>query len=80
MHRYNPRSEVYHLCIYTDKEVVFIHNSDFTPLPPPFFEAYFEYMKSLKFLLSGRDVMVHLIRLQFFGDIAWKPLWVILCF
>ena len=47
--KYNPRSEVYHLCIYTDKEVVFIHNSDFTPLPPPFFEAYLKYMKSLKF-------------------------------
>ena len=26
--KYNPRSEVYYLCIYTDKEVVFLHNSD----------------------------------------------------
>ena len=31
--KYNPRSEVYHLCIYTDKEVVFLHNSDL--IPPP---------------------------------------------
>ena len=33
--KYNPRSEVYHLCIYTDKEVVFLHNSDLIPLPQP---------------------------------------------
>ena len=36
--KYNPRSEVYHLCIYTDKEVVFLHNYDYYPPPlPPFF-------------------------------------------
>ena len=36
--KYNPRSEVYHLCIYTDKEVVFLHNSDLiSPHTPPFF-------------------------------------------
>ena len=35
--KYNPRSEVYHLCIYTDKEVVFLHNSDLISPPSPFF-------------------------------------------
>ena len=37
--KYNPRSEVYHLCIYTDKEVVFLHNPDFITLLPQFFIA-----------------------------------------
>ena len=32
------RSEVYNHSM-TEYEVVFIHNSDFTPLPPPNFEA-----------------------------------------
>ena len=34
--KYNPRSEVDHLRIYTDKEVVLLYNFDFTPthLPP----------------------------------------------
>ena len=45
--KYNPRSEVYHLCIYTDKEVVFLHNSDLnTPLPPlPNFFRFANYKK-----------------------------------
>ena len=29
--KYNPRSEVDHLRIYTDKEVVLLHNFDFPP-------------------------------------------------
>ena len=35
--KYNQRSEVYHLCIYTDKEVVFLHNSDLIPPHKTFF-------------------------------------------
>ena len=31
--KYNPRSEVDHLRIYTDKEVVLLYNFDF--IPPP---------------------------------------------
>ena len=33
--KYNPRSEVDHLRIYTDKEVVLLHNSDLIPPPTP---------------------------------------------
>ena len=33
--KYNPRSEVDHLRIYTDKEVVLLYNFDFTPSPLP---------------------------------------------
>ena len=36
--KYNPRSEVDHLSIYTDKEVVFLHNFDF--IPPLIFPKY----------------------------------------
>ena len=36
MLRYIPRSEVDHLSIYTDKEVVLLYNFDLTPYPPPF--------------------------------------------
>ena len=41
--KYNPRSEVDHLRIYTDKEVVLLYNFDFiSPPPPPFFsEVHF---------------------------------------
>ena len=35
--KYNPRSEVDHLRIYTDKEVVLLYNFDFMSPPPPFF-------------------------------------------
>ena len=35
--KYIPRSEVDHLSIYTDEEVVFLHNFD---LIPPLFFAY----------------------------------------
>ena len=35
--KYIPRSEVYHLGIYTDQEVVFLHNFDIPP-PYPFFK------------------------------------------
>ena len=34
--KYIPRSEVYHLGIYTDQEVVFLHNFDI-PAPLSFF-------------------------------------------
>ena len=38
--KYNPRSEVDHLSISTDKEVVLLYNFDF--IPPPFFsEGWF---------------------------------------
>ena len=40
--KYNPRSEVDHLRIYTDKEVVLLYNFDFMSPPPPFFsEVHF---------------------------------------
>ena len=35
--KYNPRSEVDHLSIYTDKEVVLLYNFDLIPSPPIFF-------------------------------------------
>ena len=35
--KYNPRSEVDHLRIYTDKEVVLLYNFDFMSAPQPFF-------------------------------------------
>ena len=35
--KYIPRSEVDHLGITTDKEVVFLYNFRFTPPPPTFF-------------------------------------------
>ena len=40
--KYNPRSEVDHLRIYTDKEVVLLYNFDFISPPPPVFsEVHF---------------------------------------
>ena len=38
--KYNPRSEVDHLSISTDKEVVLLYNFDFNP-PPFFSEIHF---------------------------------------
>ena len=49
MLRYPPmtaRSEVDHLSIYTDKEVVFLHNFDFIP-PPPFFSEIYLFFPSI---------------------------------
>ena len=40
--KYNPRSEVDHLRIYTDKEVVLLHNFDFIH-PALFFFSYISF-------------------------------------
>ena len=49
--KYIPRSEVDHLSIYTDKEVVFLYNFDFNLSPPSFFLTYFFFpSKELNFL------------------------------
>ena len=47
--KYNPRSEVDHLSIYTDKEVVFLRNFDFTPL---FFPKYTFFSDDVVFFLK----------------------------
>ena len=39
--KYNPRSEVDHLRIYTDKEVVLLYNFDFMSPPTFFSEVHF---------------------------------------
>ena len=39
--KYNPRSEVDHLSISTDKEVVLLYNFDFIPPPSFFSEEHF---------------------------------------
>ena len=46
MKKYNPRSEVDHLSIYTDKEVVLLYNFDL--IPSPFF-----YQKVMETCSSG---------------------------
>ena len=43
--KYNPRSEVDHLRIYTDKEVVLLYNFDFMPPPTFFFRSTFSYSR-----------------------------------
>ena len=44
--KYNPRSEVDHLRIYTDKEVVLLYNFDFMSPPPTFFfRSTFSYSR-----------------------------------
>ena len=48
--KYNPRSEVDHLRIYTDKEVVLLYNFDFTSTPPPHTHAFLIHNL---FILSG---------------------------
>ena len=48
--KYNPRSEVDHLSIYTDKEVVLLHNFDFTSTPPPHTHTFLIHNL---FILSG---------------------------
>ena len=47
MHRYIPRSEVYHLCIYTDKEVVFLHNYDLIPPSPKKIKFLFRKLQKI---------------------------------
>ena len=42
--KYNPRSEVDHLRIYTDKEVVLLYNFDF--IPPFFGNTFFSQVGS----------------------------------
>ena len=46
--KYNPRSEVDHLSISTDKEVVLLYNFDFIPPPSFFSEEHFFFLTTRK--------------------------------
>ena len=59
MLRYLPRSEVYHLSIYTEKEVRLPHNFDFLykylhPLPRPFVQRHCGMGRCLNIICSHR--------------------------